>query len=454
MSQQTDFRPIQITIIELGSPLPPITDTNDIKGLQYGAVQILVRLHHIPLGIVELPFSEDTLNPETYAPFIWEGFGEAINSHLGQDGLPQLTALPIDGLANTETPACELEQQRLLENPPLISVVICTHERPDMLENCLGSVFKLKYPNYEVVVVDNAPSTDATRVVVENLRKQTPHIRYVMEPNQGQCWARNTGAKAARGEIIAYTDDDVIVDSHWLAGVLRGFAASDNVGGVNGLTIPAELETIEQTWFEQSGGFNKGYEQKIYDMEQYKPDRPFYPFSAGLFGTGANFAIRKSVLEKVGYFDPALGAGTITTCGDDLAMYAQILFAGYQLVYEPTAFLQHIHRREYATLQKQIYNYGVGFTAFLTKTLLDHPEKIPGFLLRIPYGLYLLFSPRSFKNTKKETNYPSELAGLEYRGMLVGGYAYIKSRLQTQRLLRQIAAEGPSTAQDRDANSG
>ena len=446
-----NFQPIHIAIIELNSPLPQLSAVDRTKRLQYGSVQILVRLHHVPLGIVELPFRENILTPETYAPAIWERLGDAVISHLERDGLPQITAIPISGLSMEETPSCKLEERRLLKNPPLISVVICTHERPTMLKNCLESVFKLEYPSYEVVVVDNSPKTDTTRAVVEDFIKQSPKIQYVMEPNQGQCWARNAGAKAARGEIIAYTDDDVIVDSHWLIGILQGFAASENVGGVNGLTIPAELDTIEQTWFEQSGGFNKGYERRIYDMKHHKPPRPFYPFSAGLFGTGANFAIRKIVLEKVGYFDPALGAGTITTCGDDLAMYVQILFAGYQLVYEPTAFLQHIHRRDIAALQKQIYNYGVGFAAFLTKTLLDHPGKIPGFFLRIPYGLYLLFSPRSFKNTKKEGNYPSELAGLEYRGTLLGGYAYLKSRRQVQRLLRQMAFE-ESMAQDQDAN--
>lgn len=441
MDRRMAFQPIHITIIDLDAPLPPISASDSVNGIRYGSVQMIVRLHHSPLGMVELPILENTLTAETYAPVIWESFSDAINSHLKRDGLEELTRLPINGLLSAETPSCIQEEQRLLEEAPFISVVICTHERPKMLRNCLESIFKLQYPNYEVVVVDNAPKTDSTRVEVEKFLKHPFNLRYIMEPNQGQCWARNTGAKAAHGKIIAYTDDDVIVDSHWLVGILRGFSAGENVGGVNGLTIPAELETIEQTWFEQSGGFNKGYEQKIYDMERYKPSRPFYPFSAGLFGTGANFAVKKSVLEKVGYFDPALGAGTITTCGDDLAMYVQILFAGFQLVYEPTAFLQHIHRREYAALQKQIYNYGVGFTAFLTKTLLDHPEKIPGFLLRIPYGLYLLFSPRSFKNTKKETNYPSELAGLEYRGMLIGSYTYIQSRWQTRRLIRMMKSD-------------
>lgn len=440
------FQPIQIVKIELDAPLPFIMTENQSKGLHYGAAQLLIRLHNHPLGMVELPLQADVTAPDMYAPLIWDTFGEAINGHLGKDGLPQLTALPLTGIPDSETAACKIEEQGLLQNAPFISVVICTHERPGMLANCLESVFKLEYPDYEVIVVDNAPKTNETCTVVASMAKRFPNLRYVVEPNQGQCWARNTGAKASTGEIIAFTDDDVIVDSHWLSGVLRGFATSENVGAVNGLTIPAELETEEQTWFEQSGGFNKGYEKKIYDMAKHKPERAFYPLSAGLFGTGANLSIKKSALEKVGYFDPALGAGTVTTCGDDLAMYVQLLLSDFQLVYEPSAFLQHIHRRDYAALQKQIYNYGVGFTAFLTKTLLDHPGLLPGFLLRVPYGIYLLFSPRSFKNRKKETTYPSILKGLEYRGMLRGGYAYLKSKRQTKRLIRQRAIEEASTS--------
>jgi glycosyltransferase involved in cell wall biosynthesis len=431
------FQPIQIVKIELSLPLSSIQAFDSVKSLRYGSAQLLVRLHDYPLGMIEVPMTSDTLEPSIIRVKIWENFGEIINAHLIRDGLPQLSSLPLTGIPNREDSLCAREQSQILANPPLISVVICTHERPAMLLNCLESVFKLVYPNFEVVVVDNAPRTDATRKVVEVTFRHQDNLRYVVEPNQGQCWARNTGARASQGQIIAYTDDDVIVDDRWLIGILRGFAAGDNVGAVNGLIIPAELENVEQTWFEQSGGFNKGYERNIYDMCSHKPARPFYPLSAGIFGTGANLAIKKQALEKVGYFDPALGAGTITTCGDDLAMYVQLLFGGYQLVYEPTALLQHIHRRDYASLQKQIYNYGVGFAAFLTKTLIDHPTRIPAFMLRIPYGLYLLLNPRSFKNIKKETGYPKNLVGLEYRGMLRGCPAYFKSRKKTRRLIRE-----------------
>ena len=437
------FDPIYVVKMELSEPLPSFNSSNTFRGIRYGQVQILACLHDHPLGLIEVPFVEDTLQPSMYGPVIWSELAQKINGHLEYDGLPQLNQLPPAGVPGRDEARCEAEKKRLLNDPPLISVVICTHERPDMLIGCLDSVSRLNYPNFEIVIVDNAPKTDATQNLVTTKFQHLSNLRYVIEPNQGQCWARNTGALAAQGSIIAYTDDDVIVDANWLIGVLRGFAAGESVGAVNGLTIPAELETIEQVWFEHSGGFNKGYDRAIFDMQRNKPSRPFYPLSAGIFGTGANLSIKKSALEKVGYFDPALGAGTITTCGDDLAMYVQLLYAGYQLVYEPTACIQHIHRRDFPSLQDQIHNYGVGFAAFLTKTLLDHPEILPGFLLGIPYGVYLLFHPKSFKNTKKTTSYPSKLKRLEYFGMLKGGPAYIISRFRSRRMIRPEASAAP-----------
>jgi hypothetical protein len=299
------FQPTYVCKIELSAPLPAIATVG--KEVAYKQAQLLVCLHHHPLGLLEFPLVGGELRPEVYAPLIWEAIGEAINAHLVQDGLSRVDSLPLTGLVDEYEPLCRQQVQALLENAPLISVVVCTHERPFLLTNCLASLLNLDYPHYEVIVVDNAPRTDETRAVVEELYGHVPNLRYIVEPNQGQCWARNSGAVAARGEIIAYTDDDVLVDPHWLIGVLRGFAAADNVGGVNGLTIPAELDTVEQLWFEQSGGFNKGYERRIFDMDQNKPARPFYPLSAGLFGTGANMAIKKSAIEAVGYFDPALG---------------------------------------------------------------------------------------------------------------------------------------------------
>jgi len=421
-----------MTQVELSQALPAIQ-----VDARYAAVNILVRLHSTPLGLVELPRGSGLLQPETYSKQIWHELHYSINQHLQADGLSPITQLDQLGIVVDSEPHCQRQTQALLADLPTISVVICTHERAESLEICLDSVLKLNYPRYDIVVVDNAPRTDSTYNLIHTKYASISNMHYVREDNQGQCWARNRGAVAASGEIIAYTDDDVIVDSEWLIGVVRGFQRAEKVACVNGLVLPAEIETLYQAWFEQSGGFNKGYDPHVYDLNTNRPQRPFYPYSAGLFGTGANMSIRKSALEEVGLFDAALGAGTITTCGDDLAMYLQLLFAGYQLVYEPTALLHHFHRREYKDLQKQIYNYGVGFSAFMTKILLDHPREIIPLIPRLPYGLYLLLNASSMKNAKKKTDYPRELDRLERKGLLYGTYAYLKNRRRTRPLLKE-----------------
>lgn len=429
-SENQTTHPILITEVELSQPLPVINVPR-----HYAAALLLIRLHGVPIGTIDLVNTTEVFQPEDYIDLIWQNHHDSINQHLQDDNLQPVSSLNRAGIVSGSIPACQQKAQALLADAPLMSVVICTHERPESLAICLDSVLKLNYPRYEVVVVDNAPRTDATYQLIHTRYASVENLHYVREDNQGQCWARNRGAVAASGEILAYTDDDVIVDPDWLTGLLWGFQQADNVGCVNGLVLPAEVETAPQAWFEQAGGFNKGYTPKIYDLDANRPDRPFYPYSAGLFGTGANMAIRKSALEAVGLFDAALGAGTITTCGDDLAIYLQLLFAGYRLVYEPRALLYHFHRREYEALKKQIYNYGVGFSAFLTKTLLDQPREIIPFALRLPYGLYLLLNAGSMKNAKKRGDYPAELQRLEYKGLLYGTYAYLKSRQRTRPML-------------------
>src|SRR5690348_9913012 len=96
------------------------------------------------------------------------------------------------------------------------------------------------YPNLEILVVDNAPSSDATRDLVS---ARYPRVNYVVEPRPGLDWARNRAISAASGEILAYTDDDVVVDPGWVRALARAFAEDPEAMAVTGLVVPFELET-------------------------------------------------------------------------------------------------------------------------------------------------------------------------------------------------------------------
>jgi hypothetical protein len=138
-------------------------------------------------------------------------------------------------------------------------------------------------------------------------------------------------------------------------------------------------------------------------------------------------AFRRSSLARVGGFDPAMGTGTPAMGGDDLAAFFRVITSGEALVYEPAAIVRHAHYREYAALERQIYGYGVGLTAFLTKAILDQPRLLLALGARAPRGLIYALSPRSGKNRKKGTDYPPHLTTLERKGMVQGPLAALRS---------------------------
>jgi hypothetical protein len=175
-------------------------------------------------------------------------------------------------------------------------------------------------------------------------------------------------------------------------------------------------------------------------MREYHPKTALYPYTAGRFGRGANLAFRTAFLRSIGGFDPALGTGGPAQGGEDLAIFFQVITTGHKLVYEPAAVLYHPHRRDYMALRKQIYSYGIGLTAYLTKILLDNPRLLFDLMPKLLDGLVFTFSAHSPKNSKKSKKYPKELTTLELKGMLHGPLAYVYSRWAMRNVRKDFAA--------------
>ncbi len=432
--QLQDYTPVRIIEVELGQLLPTLTAFDEKKGRDYQRARCLVRLHTQPLGIVDLTLNTEELSPDEYAPKIWLALHLQINEHLRQDGLPSVTMLTADGLPSLNMPRCIEEREQFLTNAPFVSVVVATRDRPEQLATCLSSLLALHYPQYEVIVVDNAPTSTVTADFIQQAYSDEPRIKYVRENRQGLSLARNCGMKVARGEILAFTDDDVVVDSYWLVGLAKAFSNEDNAACVTSLILPLELETQAQIWFEEFGGFNKGFTRRTFGRASCYTDVPLYPFTAGRFGTGASMAFTAAFLRSVGGFDLALGAGTRTGGGEDLAAFFQVITKGYRLVYEPASLLYHVHRHDYVHLRKQIYNCGVGIIAYLTKIVFDDPILLFALISKVPYGLFFILSSRSPKNSKKSRDYPKELSAIERKGMFYGPFAYLLSRRASGRV--------------------
>ncbi|MBD0021319.1 glycosyltransferase [Gordonia pseudamarae] len=277
----------------------------------------------------------------------------------------------VDGCALLPIPA--IGERRDAGALPPMSVVLCTRERPDDLRGALASLLLVDYPEFEIIVVDNAPITDGTEQVVTAI--DDPRVRRVVEPVAGLSMARNAGIRAARHEIIAFTDDDVVADQGWLRGLATGFAQADDVACVAGLVPSGELRTMPQAYFDWRVSWADNIEPRMYRLSDPPDDVPLFPFQIGRFGTGANFAIRRKIIIDLGMFDERLGAGTATCGGEDLDVFFRVVAAGHCLATEPTSIIWHRHRSDDEALLKQARGYGMGLGAWLTKVALDSEHR-------------------------------------------------------------------------------
>jgi GT2 family glycosyltransferase len=432
--EAAQFLPVRIVDLELSRPIPGLSALEPASGREYRRARLLVRLHEHLLGVIDVEIGPDGLSPQELADDIWEGLSSEINRHWQADGFPPVPVLEPFGLVEDgDQPRCAHELDAFLQNAPFASVVIATHNRTESLAETISSLLDMVYPRFEIIVVDNAPATDDTASFIQQNYPGDDLVRYVREDYPGLSVAHNSGLKAVSASYVAFTDDDVILDRYWLANLIRGFFEAENVGCVTGMILPYEIETAAQAWIEQYGGFSKGFQPQVFDLKEHRIDHPLYPFAAGWFGSGASMAFKTDVLVDLGGFDPATGAGTIAMGGDDLSAFFQVVSQGHRLVYEPRAMLFHKHRREYQGLRRQAYGYGVGLSAFLTKTIFDRPQRLLTLASRIPAGLAYLFGAQSNKNAKKLADYPAELNRLERLGMLYGPIAYLRSRLRAKK---------------------
>ncbi len=312
---------------------------------------------------------------------------------------------------------------------PPISVVVCTRDRPKLLERCLESLRGLDYPEYEVIVIDNCSRDSEVAAVIERAG-----FRNVRENRPGLDWARNRGIAEARHDIVSYIDDDAVASPGWLRAIARGFH-DPAVMAVTGLVLPAELDTEPQLIFEWYGGMSKGMTPRSFNSATL-PD--LQVFAAHDFGVGANMAFRRQIFESVGTFDTMLDTGTPSGGAGDIDMFHRVLAAGLTLRYEPDAFIWHRHRRSRGGLERQIYANGKSYGVYLIKTWRS--GRIPGaakFAARWMSGRVVRRLVRSFIGRE---DFPRDLLWAEFRGALHAPRAYLAT-VRNDRRIRELTPE-------------
>lgn len=256
--------------------------------------------------------------------------------------------------------------------PPRLSVAICTKDRPARLARLLDSLAAIRgevpFAALEVLVVDNAPSDDATRREVE----QRGWVRYVREPKAGLDFARNAALRTAGGDLLAYLDDDVVVDRGWLHGLFSAWRSAPDAGGYTGLVLPYRLDTEAQAAFEARGGFGRGF--AMTEFRQRRFGNSLHPVGAGILGAGCNMCFDRRLLLELGGFDEALDTGAPLPGGGDLDIFYRVLRSGRPVLYEPAYAVFHEHRETLPQLERQYWTWGLGFMAFLTKSRRTDPE--------------------------------------------------------------------------------
>jgi O-antigen biosynthesis protein len=413
------FAPARIMDVELTEPLPAVSYDG-----QHRSAWVLGRLHTEPVGRCVVQLDQEGLTPDHLGALLWPELRERVSERFAAVGMPEPGALTGKGLAAEPDAWPFLRCRReVLAVAPFVSVVICTRDRPDQLEACLRLVDRIDYPNFEVIVVDSGPTSDAVPALLK-ARRGGVTIRYVLESRGGLSRARNAAIAATRGEIIAFLDDDAEPDIHWLAALACGFARGGDIGCVTGIVLPARLDTEAQHLFEELGGHSKGRGFSAEVFSAHGPQSPLYPLPP--FGAGTNMAFRREVLSRIGGFDVALGAGTPAFAGEDTLALTLTMLTGYHIAYEPTALVRHNHRPDLDGLGHQQYGYGVGLTAYYAALLRHRPSVLPALLK-------LVFTAAGYLRSAEPTDTAAHLGLLtglmrrKRRGMVAGPLAYMRS---------------------------
>lgn len=284
---------------------------------------------------------------------------------------------------------------------PLVSVLVCTYNRADYLNVCLLSLHRQSYPNYEIIVV-NGPSTDGTGKVLAKY----PGIRVILQKElNGLSFARNLGIRMAKGDIVAFIDDDAVADARWLEELVAGYRDPD-VGGVGGLV--------------------------------YGPGRTHYHFDNGIIGKcgipdpirdpamkagkgqftilmGTNCSFLRSALMKVGGFDPYF-----RYYHDESELCVRITKAGYRIVYRRAACVVHFMVEGHNRISPYDQNWSEMVKNVIYYTMKNFGKELQSYSLRPAYSCYWWLSHFKDDYFAKQMSF-TQLMGI-YRKVLEGSF--------------------------------
>lgn len=237
-----------------------------------------------------------------------------------------------------------------------LSIIICTYNRVDSLRQCVQALACVETDyEWELVIVDNG-SSDSTGAFLASLPRRINNANVIrgFEPKRGVAAARNKGLSLARGDVIAFTDDDCYVLRNYVDVMISSFELNREIGFVGGRILLYDQSDIKMT---------------IQECEDYFALQPRTFIAAGTI-QGANMAFRKAVLDRIGGFDEHLGAGMTFAC-EDIDAVTAASWAGIAGAYDPRPTVYHHHRRKTKHEENELRkSYDKGRGAYYVKYIL------------------------------------------------------------------------------------
>ncbi len=235
---------------------------------------------------------------------------------------------------------------------PLISAVICTRNRSDKIGNAVESVLSNTYPNFDLTIIDQS-TNDETEALVKGIAERDGRVRYRRMSTSGLSRAYNLAIASTTGPVIAFTDDDCLVPKDWIEKIGAAFQEQGDGELMYGQVVPAYPE-------------NDG-EALTPLLRIDKPERLDRENGFRVFGMGANFAARRSLFERVGTFDVALGGGGPLKSSQDFDLAYRAYRGNAAILLRPEVIVRHDGRREREDWPALLRAYGFGDGAFYSK---------------------------------------------------------------------------------------
>ncbi|MEM7603494.1 MAG: glycosyltransferase, partial [Verrucomicrobiota bacterium] len=265
---------------------------------------------------------------------LWQRGGNTIEDYsFGLKRRDQSAKPALEQLKEKWSPLQRGSDELPLSATPKMSVIVCTYQGSATLVECLDSLTRLDYPDFELLLVN-----DGSDERVSELTASYDGIREISIPHSGLSAARNTGAEEAGGDIFVYTDDDCIVEKDWLRWVAHQFEASELIGCAGGPNIPPSPTTPRAAVIAASPG---------------GPTHVLLSDTTAEHLPGCNLAVSREAFEKVGGFNPVF-----RTAGDDVDFCWRVIEAGYELGFHAAGFVWHHRRFTYRTYFRQQLGYG------------------------------------------------------------------------------------------------